>query len=139
MLLKKVVSIFFLLLYAFTSSGATVDMHYCGDNLQNISVKIIDDGAINNCCCQDGLVVKHKGCCTEKSFRPQVSKDLQLVVNDFKSFLQIPFQIVVNPCFQRDDLLSENDHGFNLYNNTSPNLWRKIPLYKLHRRFTYYG
>lgn len=114
-------------------------MHYCGSQLQSVSISIFEADNGMNCLCDNAISVKHNGCCSEKSIHPQVSKDRQLITNDYSNYLKLPFQTIAISRFQHIDLFSKNQTPLSFYSNTPPNLWRKVPLYKLLRRFTYYG
>lgn len=66
-LLKKLVTIFLLALYAFSVSGASVQFHYCCGKVAGMSV-----GYEKKVFCQHGKTYKMAGCCQDQ----QVSIDL---------------------------------------------------------------
>ncbi|MDE1193551.1 MAG: hypothetical protein PW786_15600 [Arachidicoccus sp.] len=138
-LLKKTVSILFLCLYAFTTSGAYISMHYCGSMLSYVSVNIKGDDNFNNCCGKN-IEIYRKGCCSTKIIRPHVSNDRQLFSGDYN--LQFVLQDLISLTsnhFYTDFFSVDERKKIVFYTNAPPSSWRKIPLYKLHHRFIYYG
>lgn len=61
---KKIISIFLLVLYASTSFAVAMDIHYCGSKYSGITFSNFDKAA--NCDCgQNGL--HDRSCCTDKT------------------------------------------------------------------------
>ena len=112
-------------------------MHYCGAHLSSVSVEL--NGSVSDCCCGMKMQTLRKGCCSEKVVRPQVSQDRQLASADHGKYLVLHVTAIIAPHFYTDTFLVAQQNDIVFYTNAPPGSWRKIPLYKLHCRFTYYG
>ncbi|ANI88575.1 hypothetical protein A9P82_04255 [Arachidicoccus ginsenosidimutans] len=136
-MLKKVVSILLLCLYAFASSGASVKMHYCGAHLSSVSVEM--NNRVGDCCCGKKMHTLRKRCCSEKVIRPQISQDRQLTSIDYGKYFVLHVAAIATPYSYTNTFLVAQENDIVFYTNAPPGSWRTIPLYKLHCRFTYYG
>lgn len=70
--MKKVVATIFFFIYFITSSGATIQLHYCMDKLVGWSFSISSISKCNKC----GMEKKgHKGCCHDENKIVKTGKD----------------------------------------------------------------
>ncbi|HEY0297908.1 MAG TPA: hypothetical protein VGB84_01690, partial [Arachidicoccus sp.] len=75
----------------------------------------------------------------DKNIRPQISNASHSLSNNYAKHFTLYAIKVGAPSFYKDICLSDEGRAIVFYTNAPPNSWRKIPLYKLHHRFTYYG
>lgn len=82
-LMKKWLVIFLLTVYGFSSSGMTIQLHYCCGKLKNVEFKPLGQTA-----CKHGMhQMKNKKCCENKSFELKVKSDQKAEhVTAFKFF-----------------------------------------------------
>ena len=93
MLLKKFVAIFFLLIYGFTSVGATVHIHYCMGKYVGASLW----QSKNEKCGKCGMVEKNKkGCCKDEHKQIKLSTDHQ------KAFTAFNYNTLISPAIVSD-------------------------------------
>ena len=86
--MKKIVAIFFLLTYGFTSIGATVHLHYCMNKFVGASLWQSN----NNKCGKCGMTEKNnKGCCKDEH------KQIKLKTEHQKSAITQYFQFIGTP------------------------------------------
>ena len=62
--MKKIVSIFLLIIYSSTSFAVTMDFHYCSGKYSGISFSNFDKAAICGC---DQNKLNQRGCCSDKT------------------------------------------------------------------------
>jgi len=85
--MKKTLIILFSFFYLSLTSGITLNLHYCGGKIKNIS--FFHTNSEEGCC---GKKMKSKGCCDEKTTifkvkdNHQSSDNIKLVFNHFKVF-----------------------------------------------------
>ena len=60
--MKKILILFFSILYLVVTTGFSINMHFCGDNLIELSIN--SSTKEENCC---GKKEIKKGCCTDKN------------------------------------------------------------------------
>jgi hypothetical protein len=78
---KKVAATIFLLVYFVTSSGATIQLHYCMDKLVAWSLASKEKSKCSKC----GMEKKgHKGCCHDESRLIKLDKDHKATFNYFE-------------------------------------------------------
>jgi hypothetical protein len=76
--MKKILVVILLVTYAFASSGASVDLHYCMGKLIGWDF----DYASKNDCRNCGMQTKpDKGCCDNKQINPKIDKEQQAAYN----------------------------------------------------------
>jgi len=68
--MKKSLFIFFAALYLLSSSGISLNLHYCGGKIKSVSFFHTDEA---DCC--GPKMKKKKDCCKERSFVYQVKED----------------------------------------------------------------
>jgi len=77
--MKKVLVAILLLTYAFASSGASVDLHYCMGKLIGLDFDHASKKQCGNC----SMPVKDsKGCCNSKQVQVKIDKDQQATHNN---------------------------------------------------------
>ena len=78
--LKKIVAIFLLITYGFTSVGATVHLHYCMDKFIGADLWHSEDNKCGKC----GMTEKSKkGCCKDEHKQIKVDKAQQKSTSDY--------------------------------------------------------
>jgi hypothetical protein len=70
--MKKALLFFFAFLYLLTVSGATFNLHFCGNSLERISFAGFGH---KGCCC--GVKMKDKNCCKDKQVSLKSAKEQQ--------------------------------------------------------------
>lgn len=73
--MKRIISIWLLLLYSVASSGMTVRFHYCGDWLASVKLVLADDGRITGCCGDELLDGENDDCCNTEKLLLQVDDE----------------------------------------------------------------
>jgi hypothetical protein len=77
--MKKILVSILLVSYAFASSGASVDLHYCMGKLIGWDFDYNSKSDCGNC----GMQLKPaKGCCDNKQINPKIDKEQQVVYNN---------------------------------------------------------
>src|SRR5438874_13413221 len=76
--MKKIFVAILLFTYAFASSGASVDLHYCMGKLIGWNFDYTSKNDCRNC----GMKTKpDKGCCDNKQINPKTDKEQQAAYN----------------------------------------------------------
>lgn len=70
--MKKALLFFFAFLYLLSVSGATFNLHFCGNSLERISFAGFGH---SGCCC--GVKMKDKNCCKDKQVSLKSAKEQQ--------------------------------------------------------------
>lgn len=128
--MKKALSILFSVIYLILSTGAAVNMHYCGGKLANININHHSEG----CCCGD--MEMSSSCCNDKEFNlsldidQQVAQLIQIPVNDFVFFI---FASLTLSQYQE---YSITEKKFKEYNIPPP---KSDPIWLLNCSLKYYG
>jgi len=77
--MKKILAFILLITYAFASSGASVDLHYCMGKLIGLDFDYSSKRQCGNC----KMPVKDtKGCCNNKQFKAKIDTDQQVTQNN---------------------------------------------------------
>jgi hypothetical protein len=93
---KKIIAIFFLVVYGFTSIGATVHMHYCMDKYVGWNLFHSKNAKCGKCGMKED--VKKKGCCKDEHKEFKLKTDQQKA--SVADFAHIFFAAVVIPQYQ---------------------------------------
>jgi len=139
--MKKYLAIPLMLLYMVSVSGAMIQIHFCGPNIESWT---INNPAKANCdeavsCDANLTTVAKNNCCKDKTLTFKITQD-QNITSAFQ-FLFSGVQIALTaatpaiPVVYLKSVASENAYQA----NAPPGRWQNIPLFKLHQRFTYYG
>ncbi|HET7117031.1 MAG TPA: hypothetical protein VFI29_11100 [Hanamia sp.] len=90
--MKKIISIFLMVLYCSASFAVTMDIHYCGEKYSSITFSNFDKAA--NCRCDHGGL-HDRSCCTDKIICTKTDNYktvLQyLVITDFPDFSLVDY------------------------------------------------
>ncbi len=101
-LMKKGLSIILLLIYFTVSTGFTVNLHYCMDEIQSWELGTIDDEKCDLC----GMDTQDSGCCRDEERVLKLQQDvfktpaiaynfsLPILISHTTSYLLLPFQNV---------------------------------------------
>jgi len=77
--MKKILASILLITYAFASSGASVDLHYCMGKLIGLDFDYSSKKQCGNC----NMPVKDtKGCCNNKQVQAKIDTDQQVTQNN---------------------------------------------------------
>ena len=124
--MKKIVAISLLIIYGYTSVGATIHMHYCmnefvGWNLRHSSTE--------NKCGRCGMKEMKGGCCKDE--HKQIKLSLDQNNNQIKSLLaeQIFAPALIIDIYIGSFLLHASVINTITNNNAPPNTWQSLPLY----------
>jgi hypothetical protein len=74
--MKRPVILFFTFVYLVVASGLSVNLHYCGGKIKDVSLFYTGTKDDSGCC---GKMKKSKGCCNNKSAILKVNDDQQYV------------------------------------------------------------
>lgn len=138
-LVKKLFVIPIMLMYLFAVSGIMVSAHYCGQEMESLSL-FAEKGGCDEGECGDESE-QSDDCCKDKTFTAKIDTEQNLVStfklklsdNSFATVLPVVSYIPAN------DVVAVSVHTTANKANAPPGIWQQIPLYKLHARFTYYG
>ncbi len=129
--MKRSVTIVFLSFYVLISLGLTINLHYCGGQLESLDLF----GNTESCCC--GGETMNKSCCENQFLYFEIS-DEQRVSQDYR-ILTIPsFDLNIQPAIDITLLNNEIELDFQrLENNSSPPY--KNPFWILNCSLIYYA
>ena len=144
--MKRFIAIPLMILYLISISGTMVQLHFCNQKVSSWAINTVT--AEDDCCetteiesCHTENVFKYEdqSCCSDQTVIVKTIAD-QISPPNFKAVFFatpaiVPTRILI-PEFELPHNLSANV-VFNA--NAPPGLWQQIPLFKLHKRFTYYG
>lgn len=93
--MKKIVVIILLFTYAFASSDASVELHYCMGKLAGWGFEHTPKDGCGNC----GMQKPDNSCCHDKQIQAKVDKEQQAVYNNISfvnnHFATIPFYMTI--------------------------------------------
>lgn len=139
--MKRLFSILLLALYTIATSGAIVQMHYCGENLASWSISLEAPDAASCCGGQDSCHTTKKSCCKDDAITLKIKQDHKLSYFGFK--LQEQGWAAVLPdkmYFALPAVALTNRADFLLpYANAPPGIWQYLPLYTLHQSWKLYN
>lgn len=126
-------------IYLLAVSGIMVSAHYCGQEMESLSLFSEKGGCAEGECGDE--TEEGDDCCKDKTFTAKIDTEqnfvsafkIKLIDNSFAAVLPVTYYIPVN------DVVAVSIHTTANKANAPPGLWQQIPLYKLHARFTYYG
>ena len=122
--MKKAIATIFLLVYFFTSSGATIQLHFCMDKL--VSWGFTANGKLN--CGKCGMPKEgHKGCCHDEIKIINVDKNHKASFNSFE-FLKFQLSLPKNVSQNLKNTYFVHPVLFNSTNHAPPIL-KNIPVY----------
>lgn len=133
--MRKFISILLLSLYSVATLGATLQMHYCGDELVDWKMSALGNQQEDDCCSrvQDECgTQKSHDCC--KDIQVKVKADQNQILSVYKLSLNSSFYLPSSPIipFYSTIAINSLDIIENNFANPPPNgLWQNIPLYIL--------
>ncbi len=136
--MKKLLVIPILLLYIIATSGISVSLHFCGDDVASWALTGKASGCEDASC--ESAAPSEDNCCKDKIIKANVD-DEQVMVKALQ-LDKAPLLFTTPTSFQG---FSNNEvyQGFQPSvahaANAPPGSWQAIPLYKLFSSFTYYG
>lgn len=136
--MKKLLVIPILLLYIIATSGISVSLHFCGDDVASWALTGKASGCEDASC--DMAAPSEDNCCKDKIIKVNVDdeqvivKALQWDNNQLLFVTPTIFHGVLNNVVYQGYQPSVAHAA-----NAPPGLWQSIPLYKLFSSFAYYG
>lgn len=122
--MKKVIATIFLFVYFVTSSGATIQLHFCMDKLVGWSLSHDEKSKCSKC----GMEKKgHKGCCHDESKFIKLNKVHQATFNYF-DFLKLRLPIHNYSTENQEHVYVLNPFTFYPTNNAPPEQ-KEVPIY----------
>lgn len=113
--MKKIVVIFLIFIYGFSTIGATVHLHYCMNELVGWSLW---HGAGDSKCGKCGMKEKKGGCCKDEHKQFKLKTDHQKYgATDYSNFSEL--SVLLTPLSNNNFTLSSLVAKFN-YNNYHP-------------------
>lgn len=127
--MKKILVVILLITYAFASSGASVDLHYCMGKLIGWDFDYSSKNDCRNC---EMKTKPDKGCCDNKQINSKIDKEQQAACNtislssDLVAILAV-YSITNDALFKSSAIANPSIHG--------PPLITPAPLYLFHCNF----
>lgn len=142
--MKRFFAIPLLFLYTLAISGAMIQVHLCGQEIDSWNFGQHQEKTSSCCCDKDeAKTAMHAdaddNCCEDatvvvKAVTDQLDRQaIQVLFSTYKAWIpatKFSFYLDFQP---------EQEVVFTHEANAPPGLWQDIPLFKLHQRFTYYG
>lgn len=122
LIVKKISSILFLLIYLSALTGWSADIHYCGDKIASIA--LFTDNHDKDCCCNK----KKCDCCSDQKVVTKIHKVHESQSNiafDFK----LKFQDFTTFSFKSFPISNRSNSSFTTHINHIPPLISKQPVY----------
>lgn len=141
--MKRILAILLLSLFTIATSGAMVQMHYCGNNLAswNITINTNNDSP-ENCCCKPEKeqcpTLKNK-CCSDDVVKIKIEQDYQASSFSF-NLEKLSVAILPTPTYityQHIELSVQKSH-FIPFANAPPAYWQNRPLYSIYHSWKLY-
>ena len=121
--MKKILILFFSMLYLVVTTGFSINMHFCGDHLVDLT---INSSTREETCC--GKKEIKKGCCTEKSTTIKIT-DKHLIKDNFKINTKKIYLTKQNFILNLQKSIFQFDKKTAIIQNYSPPPPPKIPIY----------
>ena len=122
--MKRVAATIFLLVYFVTSSGATIQLHYCMDKLVGWSLTVKGKSNCSKC----GMEKRdHKGCCHDENKTIRLDKDHKASVASYE-FLKLQTQ-VFRSAFSTADYQNIPCPAVSFPKSNAPPVVKNIPVY----------
>ncbi len=108
--MKKLIAIFLLTFYTATTFGVTLNFHYCGGHLNQVSLLSLSNKVVCSC----GLGTMSKGCCQDKVVYQKTDK--HKTVQQSFTFTNFEFSIILPVTINHLDyhLISNGDDSNNV-------------------------
>lgn len=140
--MKRLLSILLLTLYTIATSGAIVQMHYCGENLASWTVSM-ETPSTTSCCgktSENSCHTTQKTCCKDDAITLKIKQDHKLPYFGFKIQEQTWVAILPERMYFTLPSVALTDRADFLfpYANAPPGRWQYIPLYTLHQSWKLY-
>ncbi len=128
-------------IYLLAVSGVTINMHYCGSELESWGMYTTHATGCESDNCVDDAVHNDTDCCKDEVLAAKVSVDHTIA--DYIGFKLSASEWVLPSLhyitFSEKVLPLKAEMQTNGRPNAPPGLWQNIPLFKLHSSLTYYG
>jgi len=128
--MKKVSSILLSILYLLVSAGIFINMHYCGGELESVS--LLSEQKV--CCCDGSEMASN--CCNNKHFFLQFNGDQKVTASNTLSFDQFKFIKVEKLVLVNFEILEVELQNLFSYDLPPP---PKQAIWKTNCTFLFYG
>ena len=133
MIFKKHLSILLTALLLVSNLGLAINVHYCADEIESITINVApDSGKVVDECC--GIVEEEPGCCNDKIIKAEIKSD-QIIVDSF-SFDTALHSVVYDwkpKVFISKNHFKQKDNSTYYCDANAP------PLYLLYSQYTFYA
>ena len=129
--MKRIVTILFLVFYLMISFGLTINLHYCGGQLESVHFF----GNMKTCCC--GVEEMNNSCCENQTIHFQLNKE-QRIGQDIRIQLVSSIDLLVQDLFSEFVLCykSEKNNSIIQFDLPPP---KKQPTWLINCSLTYYA
>lgn len=133
MIFKKHLSILLTALLLVSNLGLAINVHYCADEIESITINVApDSGKVVDECC--GIVEEEPGCCNDKIIKAEIKSD-QIIVKSL-SFDPALHSVIYD--WKPKVFISKNP--FKQKNNSTYYCEANAPpLYLLYSQYTFYA
>ena len=133
MIFKKHLSILLTALLLVSNLGLAINVHYCADEIESITINVApDSGKVVDECC--GIVEEEPGCCNDKIIKADIKSD-QIIVKSL-SFDPALHSVIYD--WKPKVFISKNP--FKQKNNSTYYCEANAPpLYLLYSQYTFYA
>lgn len=136
--MKKVFVVLLMLLYGISSSGMLVQLHYCNNNLSEISL----NSKQADCCCESENEKSNDDCCENQVISAKIDIDQYISSSEIVFAKQIQDCSAVLPIiFVPYTAKTQSKVLANIPNTLlrHKTRWQDIPIYKRNLSFIYYS
>ncbi|MEI6586980.1 MAG: hypothetical protein WCL56_12895 [Sediminibacterium sp.] len=124
--MKKLITIFFLLIYSFATVGATVRVHYCMEKF--VGFELFHSNSTKDKCAKCGMKksTTKKACCKDETKQIKIEKEYKLTAS---------LNILLNSCsqklvsFKTDYFATSLKIGSKFYHAPTFSLAKTVPIY----------
>jgi hypothetical protein len=139
--MKKLIVIPIMFIYLLAVSGVTINMHYCGSELESWGMYTTHATGCESDNCVDDAAHNDTDCCKDEVLAAKITVDHTIA--DYIAFKLSASEWVLPSLhyitFSEKVLPLKAEMQTNGRPNAPPGLWQNIPLFKLHSSLTYYG
>ena len=124
--MKKLITLFFLLIYSFATVGATVRVHYCMEKF--VGFELFHSNSAKDKCAKCGMKksTTKKACCKDETKQIKIEKEYKLTESVNKPVLLFSQKLVGLKTFS---LAVSLEKVFKFYHAPSRSLAKTVPIY----------
>ena len=133
MIFKKHLSILLTALLLVSNLGLAINVHYCADEIESITINVApDSGKVVDECC--GIVEEEPGCCNDKIIKAEIKSD-QIIVKSLSfdpSLHSVIYDWKPKVFISKNPFKQKNNSTYYCEANAPP-------LYLLYSQYTFYA